>query len=132
MDSNKDRSTSVPAGIAGLLAYFIPFFGGLLFLFLEKKNRTVRFHAVQSILLWIFFVVISAVVVFIPVLNVLVFLFVLIVWVFMMYQALMEREFELPVIGGISRRQIGDMGEEREKKEEETGTGGGEEEGEPR
>jgi uncharacterized membrane protein len=116
MNEKKNQSTSVPVGIASLLTYFIPFFGGLLFLFLEKKNRTIRFHAVQSILLWIFFVVISAIFFWIPVLNVVLWLFVLIVWIFMMYQALMEREYELPVIGGIARSQIG-------IKEEETGTG---------
>lgn len=105
MDDNQKQSTPVPQGIASLLTYFIPFFGGLLFLFLEKENRLVRFHAVQSILLWIFFVVIGAVLTWIPLLNILLYLFVLVVWVFIMYQALMERMYELPVIGGIARRQ---------------------------
>lgn len=124
MNENKSQSTSVPVGIASLLAYFIPFFGGLLFLFLEKKNRTIRFHAVQSILLWIFFVVISAIFFWIPVLNVLLWLFVLIVWIFIMYQALMEREYELPVIGGIARSQIGIKEEQKDTGE---GAEGGEE-----
>ena len=106
MEEKQKQTTSVPPGVAGLLTYFIPFFGGLLFLFLEKENRLVRFHAVQSILLWIFFVVISAIFSWIPLLNILLYLFVLIVWVFVMYQALMERMYELPVIGKFARHQV--------------------------
>ena len=106
MEEKQKQTTSVPPGIAGLLTYFIPFFGGLLFLFLEKENRLVRFHAVQSILLWIFFIVITAIFSWILFLNVLIYIFILIVWVFIMYQALMERMYELPVIGKVARRQV--------------------------
>ena len=118
MNEKPNQSTPVPQGVAGLICYFAPFFGGLLFLFLEQENRPVRFHAVQSILLWVFFIVISGIFSWIPGLNVLIWLFILIVWVFMMYQALMERQFELPVIGRVARRQA--FGEpEGEKKGEE-------------
>lgn len=120
MEDNKKQSTAVPPGIAGLLCYFVPFFGGLLFLFLEKESRIVRFHAVQSILLWIVFIVASAIFAWIPVINVLLYLLILIVWIFIMYQALMERMYELPVIGRVARGQVagGDEPEETEKKEE--------------
>lgn len=103
MAEEPKQSTSVPQGIAGLLTYFIPFFGGLLFLILEKENRLVRFHAVQSILLWIFFVVVAGLFFWVPVLP---YIFVLVVWIFIMYQALMERMYELPVIGKVSHRQV--------------------------
>jgi uncharacterized membrane protein len=106
MSENPKQSTSVPQGVAGLITYFVPLFGGLLFLFLEKENKLVRFHAVQSILLWIFFIVISAVFGWIPGISIIVWLFVLFVWIFIMYQALMERNFELPIIGPIARRQV--------------------------
>ncbi|UCF05716.1 MAG: hypothetical protein JSV33_01370 [bacterium] len=116
MEEKEKQSTAVPAGIAGLLTYFIPFFGGLLFLFLEKENKLVRFHAVQSILLWIFFIVISVIFAWIPVINILLYLFVLIVWIFIMYQALMEKMYELPVIGKYARRQV--LGTEEHAEEE--------------
>lgn len=111
MSNKPGQSTSVPPGIAGLIAYFVPLFGGLLFLFLEKQSTLIRFHAVQSILLWVFFIVVSAVFGWIPGINVLVWIFIVVVWVFIMYQALMERSFELPLIGPIARRQVfGDGG----------------------
>lgn len=115
MNDKPKQSTPVPQGVAGLIAYFVPIIGGLLFLFLERENKLLRFHAVQSILLWVFFIIISAVFSWIPGLNVLLWLFILIVWIFMMYQALMERQFELPVIGGIARRQAYGETEEKEK-----------------
>jgi uncharacterized membrane protein len=111
-DINKQTS-SIPRGIAGLLAYFIPFFGGLFFLIIEKENRLIRFHAVQSILLWIVFIVLAAIFSLIPFVNVLVYVFILAVWVFAMYQALMERMYELPIIGELSKRQA--FGKEDEK-----------------
>lgn len=103
-EQNKQTST-IPRGIAGLLAYFIPFFGGLFFLVIERENRLIRFHAVQSILLWIAFIIIAAIFTLIPVINILVYLIILAIWVFAMYQALMERMYELPIIGEISKRQ---------------------------
>lgn len=118
MNDKPKQSTSVPRGVAGLITYFAPFFGGLLFLFLEKESKLVRFHAVQSILLWVFFIVISGIFNWIPGLNVLLWIFILAVWIFMMYQALMERQFELPVIGRIARRQAFGESEEGEKGKE--------------
>ena len=118
MSDKPKQSTTVPQGIAGLICYFAPFFGGLLFLFLERENKLVRFHAVQSILLWAFFVVISAIFSWIPGLNVLLWLFILIVWIFVMYQALMERQFELPLIGQLARRQVFGEPMKKEKGEE--------------
>lgn len=116
-ESNKQTS-SIPQGIAGLLAYFIPFFGGLFFLIIEKENKLIRFHAVQSILLWIVFVILAAILWWVPVINILLYLFILLVWIFMMYQALMERMFELPVIGDIAKRQtLGKEGTEKKEKE---------------
>ena len=115
MNDKPKQTTTVPQGVAGLICYFAPFFGGLLFLFVEKENRLVRFHAVQSILLWVFFIAISAVFSWIPGLNVLLWLFILIVWIFMMYQALMERQFELPLIGQVARKQAFGEQEEKEK-----------------
>ncbi len=115
MNDKPKQSTSVPQGVACLMAYFVPFIGGLLFLFVEKENRLVRFHAVQSILLWVFFSLIGIVFGWIPGLNVLMGLFILIVWIFMMYQALMERQFELPIIGRIAGRQAFGEPEETEK-----------------
>lgn len=117
--TNTDKQTSsIPRGIAGILAYFIPFFGGLFFLIIEKENRLIRFHAVQSILLWVVFIVLAAIFGWIPIINILLIIIILAIWVFIMYQALMERMYELPVIGKIAKRQAFGKEEKEEGTEE--------------
>ena len=113
MAEQNKQTSSIPQGIAGLLAYFIPFFGGLFFLIIEKENRLIRFHAVQSILLWIVFIILAAIFSWIPIINILLYLIILAVWIFAMYQALMERMYELPIIGEVSKRQA--FGKEEEE-----------------
>lgn len=127
MAEEKKQTSSIPPGIAGLLSYFVPFAGGLIFLVLEKENRLIRFHAVQSILLWTVFIVLSIVLLWIPVINVLVGIVMLLIWIFMMYQALMERMFELPLIGDYARRQAFGPDESTDKKEEEKRSAGDDE-----
>jgi len=115
--AEKEKSTSgVPQGIAGVVCYFVPLIGGLVFLFIEKKNRLIRFHAVQSILLWIVFLIALAILGWMPIIGWLIGLAVIIVWLYIMYQALMERERMLPVIGKIAHKQIygEDVGENQQ------------------
>jgi uncharacterized membrane protein len=49
-DATVKSSTGLDANIAALLAYVLGFLGGLIFFFMEKSSRFVKFHAMQSIL----------------------------------------------------------------------------------
>jgi uncharacterized membrane protein len=53
MNDNKDKtcSTGLSEEVSILLAYLFLWLGGIIFLFAEKKNKFVRFHAMQSIIL---------------------------------------------------------------------------------
>lgn len=44
-------STGLDANVAGLLAYLLGPIGGLVFYLIEKQSVTVRFHALQSLLI---------------------------------------------------------------------------------
>lgn len=44
-------STGLSAEVSVLLIYLFGWIGGLIFLLVEKRNRSVRFHAMQSVLL---------------------------------------------------------------------------------
>lgn len=105
-DERKSSTSGVPQGIAGVICYFLPLIGGIVFLFLEKENKLVRFHAAQSILLWIAFFIIYVVLSWIFPLLILITIVFIIILLFIMYQALMEREYLLPVIGRIAKKQI--------------------------
>ena len=53
----KPQTTGLPANVAAALAC-IPLIGGIIFYILEKRNRFVRFYAMQSIIfggVWILF-----------------------------------------------------------------------------
>jgi uncharacterized membrane protein len=107
--------------VAGMLAY-VTIIPPILFLVIEpyNKNRFVRFHAFQSIFLhvaavvaWIAFIIISAVLAFIPILGHLVALLlwltlsvgILIIWVMLLMKANQGQMWKLPVIGDMAEKQ---------------------------
>ncbi len=50
--TNESTSTGVDPRLAALLCYTAWWLSGLIFLFIEKQHRTVRFHAAQSLVLF--------------------------------------------------------------------------------
>jgi uncharacterized membrane protein len=100
--------------IAGLLCYALLYVTGLLFFLLEKENKSIRFHALQS-LVWfgalaVGSFVIIAIVGGIPIIGALIrslFSLVTIVsWVFLMYMAYKGNEFRIPVVGDAVWEQV--------------------------
>jgi uncharacterized membrane protein len=104
-----------------MLAY-VTIIPPILFLVIEpyNKNRFVRFHAFQSIFLhvaavvvWIAFIILSAVLAFIPILGHLVALLlwlalsvgILVVWVMLLIKANQGQMWKLPVIGDMAEKQ---------------------------
>ncbi|HER43207.1 MAG TPA: hypothetical protein ENO08_01960 [Candidatus Eisenbacteria bacterium] len=105
MEDGKRHTTSIPPGIAAAAAYFFPFIGGLVMLAIEKEDRFVRFHAAQSILFWVISIPI-AVLSGIPVIGSILGLAFIVAWIFLIYRAWMNREFEIPYLGEIARKQV--------------------------
>jgi len=103
--------TGLQSNVAGALAYFLGPITGILFLLIEKNNKFVRFHAMQSTLTFGGIFVLNIVLGFIPILGwiagSLISLVCLILWVFLMYKAFNNEEYELPVIGDLARKQVG-------------------------
>jgi uncharacterized membrane protein len=114
-------STGIPANVAGALAYLLGPITGILFYLLEKDNRFVRFHAAQSIVVWLIMIVVSivlsvlgTVLAFIPLIGWLVAMLLsfglailsFVLWIFLMWQAFQGKEYEVPIAGGFARRMI--------------------------
>ena len=114
--------TGLTPNVAGALAYSLGIFTGILFLVLEpyRRDRFVRFHAMQSILyfvaavafniLWSIMVGILlsisgwiAVIAF-PI-RMLISLGLFGLWLFLMFQAYNQREFSIPIIGPLAEQQ---------------------------
>ena len=97
--------------VAGLLCYFL--IPAIIFLVMEpyNRNRFIRFHAFQSIIYEIVWIVVAAVVGMLPLINLLLLpligLAFFIGWVICMIKAFQGHMFKLPVIGEIAEKQAG-------------------------
>jgi uncharacterized membrane protein len=93
------------------LSYVLTFVTGAVFLILDRRPE-VRFHAMQSILFgvaWLVVAILRAVLRFFP-LNVLLTLAwwgAVVVWIVLMLQAFQGRHYKLPWIGDIAEQQAG-------------------------
>jgi uncharacterized membrane protein len=114
-------STGLTPNLAGALSYLLGPITGVIFLLLEKDNRFVRFHAMQSIILGVLWIVVSfalsivsGIVAMVPILGWIVAALVsfglaivgLILWVLLMVKAFQGEEWEAPIAGPMARRQV--------------------------
>jgi len=110
-DEKKDlgeTSLGMQPNLAGLLCYFFGFITGLVFYFVEKKNKFVRFHAMQSIVVFGSFFVANLVLLVVPVLGVIIggllSLLSLVLWIVLMIKAYQGEMFKLPIAGDIAEK----------------------------
>jgi uncharacterized membrane protein len=104
-------STGLEANLAAALTYLVGFVTGAIFLVVEKENRFVRFHAMQSTLVFAAIVLIDILLQIVPILGALVVVFLVIpasavLWLVLMYKAYQGEEFKLPFIGDIAAQRI--------------------------
>ena len=112
MVSNDQGKTSVglQANLAALFCY-LPYIGiiaSILFVILEKQSKYVKFHAIQSLIVSGFFIALSYVLGFIPVLGFplspIIVIVVVILWIFLMIKAYQGEYFKLPIAGDIAEQ----------------------------
>jgi len=107
---NKDlgkTTLGMQANVAALLSYLLGFITGIIFYVLEKENKFVRFHAMQSIVTFGFLFVLGIIVglmPFIQILAVFIWIIEIILWVILMVKAYQGEYFKLPVAGDIAEQ----------------------------
>lgn len=103
-----ETSIGMQPNLAGLLCYFLGFITGLVFYLVEKKNHFVRFHAMQSMVVFGGLFVINLVLLIVPILGVLVStllsLLSIVLWVLLMVKAYQGEYFKLPIAGDIAEK----------------------------
>ena len=102
-------SLGIEANIAGLLSYLGGFVTGIIFFVLEKKNRFVRFHALQSMLTFGALAVFQVAVGFLHFLSFILPLLGIagfVLWVILMVKAYQGEMFKLPVVGDVAEQQL--------------------------
>lgn len=106
----KKTSTGLDQNIAGFLCYLAGFVTGIVFIILEKENQFVRFHAMQSIIVFAFIFILGFVLGAIPlvgwILSLLLSPISLILWIYLMWKAFQNEWVKLPVIGDLAEKQI--------------------------
>jgi uncharacterized membrane protein len=110
-NSNASKFTNLEPHIASAIAYAIPPFTGIAFFLIEKEDKTVRFHAFQSILFGLLGIVLSMLTsnLYLPGLGYalysLISLGMFIVYLMLIWKAYNKEMFELPVLGKIAKTQ---------------------------
>ena len=103
-------SSGMNQNVAGLLCYLAGWITGLIFFLIEKENRFVRFHAMQSIITFGSLTVLFMVLGFIPILGWMVMpilgILQVILWIVLMVKAYQGELFKLPIIGEIAEKNI--------------------------
>ena len=99
--------------VASLLCYAGLFFSGIVILVMEKENKTVRFHALQSTLWFMFLGLVRMVAswfawfpLFGGLLATALQLLFVASWIFLMYTAYTGKKFKIPMIGDTVESQI--------------------------
>ncbi len=111
MENTEKTSTGLDANVAAALTYAIGWVTGLAFLVMEKDNRFVRFHAMQSTIVFatlsLGFILLQS----IPLLGMLLSVFIVIpvsavLWLLMMFKAYQGERFKLPIAGEMAEQRI--------------------------
>lgn len=95
------------------LTYLGGFITGIIFLLVEKKNKFIRFHAMQSTITFGGIFILHIIGTFIPllgwVLGALLSIVSLILWIILMIKAYQGEMYKLPYIGDLAEKQLQKM-----------------------
>jgi len=112
-------STGMDPKVAALLSYVLGWVTGLIFYLIEKEDKYVRFHAMQSILLSVAMIVLmTALNIVLAMLTTIVDIFGLlfvfvspllglaffVLWIMLMVKAYQGEKWKLPIIGDMAER----------------------------
>ncbi len=113
MENVKKTSLGMDENIEAALSYLLGFITGILFFVLEKESKFVRFHAMQSIAVFIALFIINIVLGIILSVSIvglmlfpLIYLIEVILWIFLMYKAYKGEKLNLPVVSDFAEKQV--------------------------
>jgi uncharacterized membrane protein len=108
--STRGSSTGLNSNVAAAFAYLLGFISGVTMLIIEREDRYVRFHAVQSVLVFLAALVATMIAASLPavgwLLRALMSVATAVLWLFLMFKALTGERYKLPYVGEIAERQV--------------------------
>jgi uncharacterized membrane protein len=110
-ETGKTTASGFDENVAAALAYGLGWITGIIFLVTEPANRFVRFHAMQSTIVFLALSVVTFVLQVIPFLGMLIAVFVVIplsavLWLVLMFKAYQGERFKLPIVGDMAEQRI--------------------------
>ena len=106
-----DKSTTgFDPNVAAALSYVLGWVTGVAFLLLERDNKFVRFHAMQSTIVFIALSVICILLQSIPIVGMLIAVFFVIplsavLWLVLLFKAYQGERFKVPVAGDMAEQR---------------------------
>jgi uncharacterized membrane protein len=104
-------STGLAENVAGLLCYVLGWISGIVFIIIEQENKLVRFHAMQSIIVFGALFIASFILGWIPFigpfLGWLIGVLGLILWIVLMIKAYQGTRYKLPWSGDLAEKWVG-------------------------
>ncbi len=109
VSDNQKASFGLDENIVSVLCYLVIWITGIIFYLVEKDNKVVKFHALQSVLTFLPLNILYWVLASIfwwsditYILSILVGLLMLILWVVLMIKAYQGEKYKLPIVGDIA------------------------------
>jgi uncharacterized membrane protein len=107
--SPRSPITRLDSNLAAALAYLFGCVTGIAFLLVERDDKYVRFHAMQSTLAFLAVLIVALILGSIPIigwlLSPLFFLAVGVAWLVLMFKAFTGQRYKLPYVGEIADQQ---------------------------
>jgi uncharacterized membrane protein len=106
----KKTMLGLTENLEGALCYAFGWITGIIFLVVEKENKLVRFHAIQSIITFLGITIVEVIIGVIPVLrtiiNPLLGIASLILWIFLLVKTYQGEKFIVPFAGEMAEKQV--------------------------
>ena len=106
-----ETSTKLEENVASLLCYVLGWITGIVFLILEPDNKTIRFHAWQSIIVFGAATILGTIFHWIPGLRIfmpyIIWVIAFILWIVLMVKAYQGEKYKLPVSGEMAEKWAG-------------------------
>jgi uncharacterized membrane protein len=110
-DLPEKTSLGVQENVARLLCYVLGWVSGLILLLIVRENKNVRFHAIQSIVVFGAITIASYILGLLPYiggfLGGLLGLLAFVLWIILMVKAYQQELFRLPVAGDLADKWAG-------------------------
>ena len=111
MTDHTKTASGLDPNVAAALSYALGWVTGLLFVLTEPENKFVRFHALQSTIVFAFLSVLCVLLQMFWLVGMLVTVFLVVpasavLWLILMFKAYQGERFKLPVAGDMAEQRV--------------------------